>query len=596
MKLNVVVGGSSTDGTPDDAQLCYRVLGVLHTLWAPVPGAVKDFIATPKRNGYTGLHTVLLTRGCQTTRPVEVVIHTHAMHMLAEFGIAADAWVREEEDSWRAQTGRLPRMEGDGAGPGEANGAANGHSMPRSDGVNGAAVLNIADAESMQAVNGSAANGSAANGAAPNGASANGANGSSITNKLPTIGIFVKNGVSLGALWEAASPLLASFTEPFNSADGQQARGQAAECEERDAAAVLANKLGTSAIARRVNWLQSIRTWQEEFLCTVSATEFVNVIQQDLLSQTVFCFTPAGDIRRLPLGATVVDFAYHIHSEVGNCMVSARVNNRVVSVDHELRNADVVEIVQYAPAKLREYNIRRHREWLPLARTQAARHKLIKFLKSCDGHHGLSIDSASLAPTADTCCVCRMALWTVRPCRFVGVCLTAVAIHAGVGAEPECKTAWITLECRDRSGILGDVATTIARHGGNIDVRFLCLPCMCVRLECQPVWWWRPSDVVFSYACVQEHSGGNGTVSSRLGYMAFKVSHSVWSGACMHAGTCDASRSKCATRCRLQRHQRHLQRSVRSCRESQQWTTFTLGSLQARHGRLKYELSSELED
>lgn len=412
VKLNVVVGASSTDGTPDDAQLCYRVLGVLHTLWAPVPGAVKDFIATPKRNGYTGLHTVLLTRGCQTTRPVEVVIHTHAMHMLAEFGIAADAWVREEEDSWRAQTGRLPRMDVDGPSPGEQSGAVNVHGLVRGDGVNGAAVLSGADGDVAQTANGSVINGGAANGAASNGASvngaaANGANGASITNKLPTTGFFVKNGVSLGALWEAASPLLASFTEPFSSADEEQARGQAAKCEERDAAAVLGNKLGTSAIARRVNWLQSIRTWQEEFLCTVSATEFVNVIQQDLLSQTVFCFTPAGDIRRLPLGATVVDFAYHIHSEVGNCMVSARVNNRVVTVDHELRNADVVEIVQYAPAKLREYNIRRHREWLPLARTQAARHKLLKFLKSCDGHHGLSIDSVCLSPSTDACAVWR---------------------------------------------------------------------------------------------------------------------------------------------------------------------------------------------
>ena len=401
VKLNVVVTAPSTDKTPDDAQLCYRVLGVLHTLWAPVPGAVKDFIATPKRNGYTGLHTVLLTRGCRTTRPVEVVIHTHAMHMLAEFGIAADAWVREAEDSWRSQGGRLPRLEQESASQGQENGATSDRRTAQDGGANGAAVLGNVNADDSGIVNGSDANETVVNGAAANSAAANrgssDANGASITNKLPTIGIFVKNGVSLGALWEAASPLLASFTEPFSSADEPQS--PAAECEE-DSAAVLAKKLGTSAIARRVNWLQSIRMWQEEFLCTVSATEFVNVIQQDLLSQTVFCFTPAGDIRRLPLGATVVDFAYHIHSEVGNCMVSARVNNRVVSVDHELRNADVVEIVHYAPAKLRDYNIRRHREWLPLARTQAARHKLLKFLKSCEGKNGYSSDGVGLPPAA----------------------------------------------------------------------------------------------------------------------------------------------------------------------------------------------------
>lgn len=394
VKLNVVVSASRAEGVPDDTQLCYRVMGILHSLWAPVPGAVKDFIATPKRNGYTGLHSILLTRGCQTTRPVEVVIHTRAMHMLAEFGIAADAWVREAEDSWRSHPGRLPRVEGDvfalEGGTGSESGNVNGHSVNYDEGVNGAA---------MNGASGAA--GSRANGDS---------NGSKITNKLPTIGTFVRNGVSLGALWEAASPLFQSFTEPFSSTDDEQRRDEAVS-EDRavdaEAVVVAPAKLGNSAIARRVNWLQSIRTWQEEFLCTVSATEFVHVIQQDLLSQTVFCFTPAGDIRRLPLGATVVDFAYHIHTEVGNCMVSARVNNRVVTPDYELRNADVVEILQYTPAKLREYNIRKHREWLPLARTQAARHKLLKFLKSCDGPDGYSSDGG---------------LWHISCCWCLAIC------------------------------------------------------------------------------------------------------------------------------------------------------------------------------
>lgn len=107
----------------------------------------------------------------------------------------------------------------------------------------------------------------------------------------------------------------------------------------RPAAQPPCERLARDAIARRVNWLQSIRQWQQEFLSTVTAREFMEVMRQDLLGRTIFAFTPAGDILRLPKGATVVDFAYHVHTEVGNTMVSAKVNNVTVDASYELQNA-----------------------------------------------------------------------------------------------------------------------------------------------------------------------------------------------------------------------------------------------------------------
>nr|XP_016434843.1 PREDICTED: putative GTP diphosphokinase RSH1, chloroplastic isoform X1 [Nicotiana tabacum] len=79
----------------------------------------------------------------------------------------------------------------------------------------------------------------------------------------------------------------------------------------------------------------------------MSSREFVDTITRDLLGSRVFVFTPGGEIKHLPKGATVIDYAYMIHTEIGNKMVAAKVNGNLVSPLHVLANAEVVEIITY---------------------------------------------------------------------------------------------------------------------------------------------------------------------------------------------------------------------------------------------------------
>ncbi len=177
-----------------EKQVCYHVLGLVHALWQPIPGRVKDYIAVPKPNGYQSLHTtVIALEGL----PLEVQIRTQKMHRVAEYGIAAH-WLYKE-----------------------------------------------------------------------------------------------------------------GLTDP-------------------------------EELKRRVSWLKNIQEWQQEFS---SSREFVEAVTRDLLGGRVFVFTPKGRIINLPKGATPVDFAYHIHTEVGHHMVGAKVNGRIVPLSYELQNGEIVEIL-----------------------------------------------------------------------------------------------------------------------------------------------------------------------------------------------------------------------------------------------------------
>ena len=208
----------------DEVRDCYATLGIVHSIWRPIPGQFDDYIAVPKNNLYQSLHTAVIALD---GKPLEIQIRTHAMHQVSEVGIAAH---------WRYKEGSK---------------------------------------------------------------------------------------------------------------------------SERDYDAKLA-------------WLRQLMDWQRD---VSDATEFVEGIKLDIFQDQVFVFTPRGDIKDLPAGATPLDFAYRIHTDVGHRTIGAKVNNRLVPLDSRLKNGDIVEIVttkaEHGPS----------RDWLNLVRTSHAREKIRQWFK-----------------------------------------------------------------------------------------------------------------------------------------------------------------------------------------------------------------------
>ncbi|KAJ0453627.1 putative GTP diphosphokinase [Helianthus annuus] len=236
-------------------QICYHVLGLVHGIWTPVPRSMKDYIATPKPNGYQSLHTTVIPFLYESMFRLEVQIRTEEMNLIAERGIAAH------------YSGKI-----------------------------------------------------------------------------------VVNGLVRDTM-----------------ANDRNSRGKPV-C------------LNNTNVALRIGWLNAIREWQEEFVGHMSCREFVDTITKDLLGSRVFVFTPRGEIKNLPKGATVIDYAYMIHTDIGNSMVAAKVNGNIVPPLHVLANAEVVEIVTYNALSSKSA-FQRHKQWLQHAKTRSARHKIMKFLK-----------------------------------------------------------------------------------------------------------------------------------------------------------------------------------------------------------------------
>ncbi|XP_068663177.1 putative GTP diphosphokinase RSH1, chloroplastic [Aristolochia californica] len=236
-------------------KICYHVLGLVHGIWTPIPRTMKDYIATPKPNGYQSLHTTVIPFLYESMFRLEVQIRTEEMDLIAERGIAAHY-----------------------SGRGSVTGIVE-----------------------------------------------------------------------------------------HSSSNGRNLRGKTACMNKVD-------------IALRIGWLNAIREWQEEFVGNMSSREFVDTITRDLLGSRVFVFSPKGEIKNLPKGATVIDYAYLIHTEIGNKMVAAKVNGNLVSPMHVLANAEVVEIITYNGLS-NKTAFRRHQQWLQHAKTRCARHKIMKFLR-----------------------------------------------------------------------------------------------------------------------------------------------------------------------------------------------------------------------
>lgn len=126
-------------------------------------------------------------------------------------------------------------------------------------------------------------------------------------------------------------------------------------------------------IASKLKWYGELLKFSEEEK-TGEAKEFVTTIKQEILNTNVYVYTPTGDVIDLPKGATPLDFAYKIHTNIGNKTVGAMVNNRIVPLDYELQNGDIISI------KTNKNSFGPSENWLKIAQTSHARHKIRNFL------------------------------------------------------------------------------------------------------------------------------------------------------------------------------------------------------------------------
>jgi len=208
----------------DDVDTCYRVLGVMHNLYKPIPGRFKDYIALPKANGYQSLHSILMG---PYGVPIEIQIRTHEMHRMSESGIAAHWLYKSDDDK----------------------------------------------------------------------------------------------------------------TETFQ--------------------------------ARANEWLRDLLEIQKS---AGDSLEFIDNLKVDLFPQEVFVFTPQGAIIKLPRGATIIDFAYAVHTDLGNACVSARIDKQLVPLQTKLENGVTVEVITASWARPNPL-------WLNYVITAKARSGIRNYLK-----------------------------------------------------------------------------------------------------------------------------------------------------------------------------------------------------------------------
>ncbi|NLB78076.1 MAG: bifunctional (p)ppGpp synthetase/guanosine-3',5'-bis(diphosphate) 3'-pyrophosphohydrolase, partial [Clostridiaceae bacterium] len=129
---------------------------------------------------------------------------------------------------------------------------------------------------------------------------------------------------------------------------------------------------GEKSYAEKLSWLRQMIEWQKD---ARDPDEFMENLKIDLFTDEVFVFTPKGDVKSLRSGSTPIDFAYSIHSAIGNRMIGAKVNGRIVTLEYELKNGDIIEIITSGGSNGPS------RDWLKIAKTSQARNKINQWFK-----------------------------------------------------------------------------------------------------------------------------------------------------------------------------------------------------------------------
>ena len=132
---------------------------------------------------------------------------------------------------------------------------------------------------------------------------------------------------------------------------------------------------GITGEEEKLSWLRQILEWQQDMS---DNREFMSLLKSDLdlFADTVFCFTPNGDVKNLPRGSTPIDFAYSIHSAVGNKMIGAKVNGKLVTIDYKIRNGDRIEVLTSQNSKGPS------RDWLNVVKSTQAKNKINQWFRS----------------------------------------------------------------------------------------------------------------------------------------------------------------------------------------------------------------------